>query len=122
MPNWEPNWQDVRWDHGAAEEAMAALRRTADLLDQMAQERARVAREATAEWRGRYREEFDAHFEQMQRRARELAEECRHAASRIAWADHQAYVEQKRREWDRERWRRETEAEERLRRQQQATS
>jgi hypothetical protein len=94
---------------------MAALRRTADLLDHTAQERSRVAEEATREWRGRYREEFDERLDRMLTRARELANQCRDAAARIAWADHQAYIEQRHREWERERWRREKEAEERQR-------
>ena len=123
MPNWEPNWQDVRWNHGAADEAIAALRHAADLLDQTADERSRVAGEATAEWRGRYRDEFDDHLEQMLRRARELTGEYRHAAGNIAKASQQVYEEQKRRERERERWRLEKEAEEReqRRRQQQGS-
>jgi len=119
MPNWEPNWQDVRWDHGAAQDAISALRRVADLLDQTAAERARVAQDATAQWRGRYREEFDEHLERMLRRAHDLARECREASNRIAQADQGAYEEQKRRERERERWRAEKEAEDRARQRQQ---
>lgn len=122
MPNWQPNWQDVRWDHGAAQEAVSVLQRTADLLDQTAHKRARVARDATEQWRGRYREEFDGHLAQMLRRAHDLARQYRDAANRIARASQQAYEEQRRRERERERWRREKEAEERaLRRQQQGS-
>jgi uncharacterized protein YukE len=113
MPNWSPNWQDVRWNHGAAEAAIAALRRAADRLDQTAADRVRVADEARAEWRGRYREQFDEQLGQTVRRAHELAGEYRDAANRIARADQSAYEEQRRRERDRERWRMEKEAEER---------
>ena len=123
MPNWEPNWQDVCWDHGAARDAISALRRVADSLDQTAAERARVAQDATEQWRGRYREEFDEHLERMLRRAHDLAREYRDASNNIARADQGAYEEQRRRERERERWRREKEAEERaLRRQQQGGS
>jgi len=122
MPNWEPNWQDVRWDHGAAGDAMSALRHAADVLDQTATERARVAREATEQWRGRYREEFDEHLERMLRRAHDLAREYRDASNNIARVDQGAYEEQRRRERDRERWRAEKEAEDRARRRQQGGS
>jgi len=116
MPNWQPNWNNVRWSWHAADETAAALRRMADLLDQTSHDRERVAREAQATWRGRYREQFDERLTEMISRAHDLAEECRRAASQIAWASQRAAEEQQRREWERERWRREKEAEERERR------
>jgi uncharacterized protein YukE len=122
MPNWNPNWQDVRWNHGAAESAIASLRRAADMLDQTAADRVRVADEARAEWRGRYREQFDDQLGQTVRRAHELAGEYRDAANRIARADQCAYEEQRRRERDRERWRMEKEAEERAKKREQGSS
>jgi len=119
MPDWEPNWQDVRWDHGAAGDAISALRRAADLLDQSAAERARVAQDATEQWRGRHREEFDEHLERMLRQAQDLARECRDASKQIAHASQRASEEQRRRERERERWRREKEAEDRAQQRQQ---
>jgi uncharacterized protein YukE len=120
MPNWQPNWENVRWNHGAAEAAIAALRRAADMLDHTTADRARVADEAKIEWLGRYREEFDGQLAQILRRAHELANECRTTASQIASASQRAHEEQNRRERERERWRMEKEAEERARKRKQS--
>jgi len=113
MPNWQPNWNDVQWDWGAAEEAIRALRSSADLLDSTSRERARLAEEAQAQWRGRYRKEFDSEFERIQRRSRDLAAQIRDSADRIASASHRAWEEQRHREAERQRWQREREDEER---------
>jgi uncharacterized protein YukE len=116
MPNWQPNWNNVRWDWGAADAAAAALRRAADLLNGTASERARVAAEAQAQWRGLHRDRFDSELAQVLRRAQDLADEYREAANRIARASQRAWDEQRHRERERERWRREKEDEERRQR------
>jgi uncharacterized protein YukE len=116
MPNWQPNWSDVDWDHGAAAAAIGALRRAADMLDQTTGQRERVAGEARAEWRGRYRDQFDGQFRQMVSCAHQLAEGYRDAAYRIARASQSAWDEQRWREEERARWYMEKEAEERARR------
>ncbi len=114
MPDWSPNWNDVRWDWGVAEDAIRHLRRAADLLEERTGERSRVAAEAQREWRGQYREEFDERLKEMVRRAREIADEFRHAADHISWASHRAWEEQQRRESARARWWDEKREEERL--------
>ena len=116
MPDWQPNWSDVDWDHGAASAAIGALRRAADMLDQTTGHRERVAGEARAEWRGRDRELFGGELQQMVNRAHQLAGEYRDAADRIARASQWAWDEQRRREQERARWYMEKEAEERARR------
>ena len=113
MPNWQPNWNDVVWDWGAANEAIAALHRAAGRLDESVGERQRVAGEAQAEWRGRYREEFDVDLNDLVQRAHSLAAEFRSTAARIASASEAARSEQSYRERERERWRREKQEEER---------
>jgi membrane-bound lytic murein transglycosylase len=113
MPNWEPNWHDVKWDHGAAAEAAHALESAAASLDESAHRRRQVADQAREEWRGRKREEFDMQLDKMLRRAAELAAEFRAKASEICRADQRAFEEQRRRELERERWRHEKEMEER---------
>ena len=104
MPNWQPNWNNVRWDWGAASAAASSLRRAADKLDATAQERQRAATEAQREWRGRYREEFDEQLRNMLRRATELAAEFRYMAHRIEQASQNAWAEQRHRESERRRW------------------
>lgn len=116
MPDWEPNRARVEWDHGAAEEAIAALRRAADKLDLTTGRREGVASEARVEWRGRYRERFDGEYQEIVNRARQLAGEYRDAANQIARASQAAWEEQRRREQEIARWEAEKAAEERARR------
>lgn len=116
MPNWQPNWENVRWDHGAAHAAVVALRRAAELLENAVAQKERAANEARAQWRGRYRDEFEERFSRLRNRARELSEQYRHAANQILRASEWAREEQRRREWDRARWWAEKEAEEAARR------
>ena len=81
MPSWQPNWNDVRWDWGAADDAIGSLRRVADLLEELTAERERIAFEAQRKRRGRYREEFDDHLRDLIQRARSLTEEFRYDLS-----------------------------------------
>lgn len=119
MPNWNPNWNNVRWNWGASNAAISALRSAADRLDSFAYERTRAAAEAQAEWRGGYRNDFDLRLQQTLGQSRDLANQLRDAANRIAQASQRATDEQNRRERDRRRWyeekRREEEEEERRR-------
>lgn len=115
MPNWQPNWNNVRWDWGAANAASSALRRSADKLNGYAHERANVANDAQREFRGRYSEEFDQQLRAMLTRSRDLAAEMRDAAGRIDHASSRAWDEQRRRDRDRERWWREKREEDRRR-------
>jgi uncharacterized protein YukE len=93
---------NVRWDHSAADAARAELKRAADLLRGTAGERSRAAQVATAEWRGRYREEFDADLRRILAEAEELASRFEAAAQRIDGASARAREEQRRRERERE--------------------
>lgn len=111
MPNWEPNWEDVRWDHVAAADAAAALERAALTLEHEAgQQRAAAARDA-AEWRGEHRRTFDERLQRLLSAAAELAERCRGLSGRVRGLDAQARAEQARREREREDWEREREEE-----------
>jgi hypothetical protein len=100
-------WDDVRWDHGDAAAAGAALRRAAAELRRTAAERGRAALSATAEWRGGHRVTFDEYLRRILGEAEELARQFESAAARIARASEQARAEQCRREREREREREE---------------
>lgn len=113
MPNWQPIWDDVKWDWGAANNAIQALRRSADLMENTARQRMGVAGQAKTEWRGRFRLEFDDKLRHMDHRAYVIASELRALAGRIASASEAARAEQSRREHDRARWYHEKEEEER---------
>lgn len=113
MPNWHPNWQDVRWNHDAANRAIAALRRIAEELERTAQERMAAARLASGDFRGPHADTFEAHVAEVHGRAHALAAYYREAAGRIAQASERARAEQLRRVQQRDRWRREWEDERR---------
>jgi uncharacterized protein YukE len=102
-----PNWQDVRWNHGAAEAAGGALRRAADEVERAAGERARAAAEAVVLWNGAHRRDFDERLAGLLAAARDLAAELRAAAAAIGHASQLAREEQARREREREQWERE---------------
>lgn len=113
MPNWEPNWEDVRWDHAAAADAAAALERTALTLEHQAgQQRAAADRDA-AEWRGEHRRTFDERLQRLLALSAQLADRCRGLGGRVRELDSQARAEQVRREREREDWERERERERR---------
>lgn len=116
MPNWQPDWQDVRWNHDASEQAASELRRVADEIDRACFERSRAAEQATREWRGVYRRKFDDELRDILRRGRALAEDYRAAAARIDAAAQRAREEQARRVQGRQRWRLEKEADDRRQR------
>jgi len=119
MPNWQPNWHDVRWNWDAAGAAARELRQTAERLEVSLVQRLAAAELASKEWRGPHRVKFDNDLDDLVRRGRRLAEDMRDGACRIDSASRRAYEEQCHRERERERWRREEreEREERERRQ-----
>lgn len=107
----------MRWDHGAAGQAIAALRRAAHEIERGAADTARSSWEIAAMWRGQHRATYDLRRRALEVEARDLAADCRAAAGAIAAADQRAREEQARREREREEWEREErEREERERR------
>jgi hypothetical protein len=111
VPNWQPNWQDVRWNYAAANLAAAELDRASDQLESTSNTRLQVSSAAATEWRGVYRRRFDQQVTASLRSAWQQAGEFRDAATRIRRATQWAREEQARREADRARWYREKAAE-----------
>lgn len=111
MPNWQPNWNNVRWNHVTADQAVSALRRVAQILRQTQIDREIAAQRAADEWRGPHRETFDNYCGDARGRSLELADAYDAAARQIAESSARATSEQRHREAERERWHREKDAE-----------
>lgn len=108
-----PNWQDVCWNHGAADAAIGALNRVASELERLAGERVRMAHSLLAEWRGKRRNEFDQRMRQFDHEDATLAQDLRWAAQEVARLSEMAREEQARRERERAEWEAEQERESR---------
>jgi hypothetical protein len=107
MSRWDrPNYEDVRWDHGAAAAATAALRHAATELEQAASDGERLAGAATRFWMGGHALTFAMRRRLLSTEARDLAADCRAAAAAVGAADERARAEQARREREREEWER----------------
>ncbi len=102
----EPNWEDVRWDQRAAEEAAGMLRRAAAEVEQLLAQETRHAEAVLAEWRGAARLRFEQGQAALRYELHALAAVCRGAAEQIGRASEQARTEQRRREREREEWER----------------
>lgn len=113
MPNWSPNRNKVKWDYGAASEAANELRRAAALLRETAARRRTAADAAKAEWRGRFRDQFDLDLSKMLSSAHDLADRMERKARDIEAASNRAHAEEKRRRDEIERWEREKREEDR---------
>jgi ABC-type transporter Mla subunit MlaD len=98
-------WDDVRWNWGASDAAIAELNRMADLLNGTASERRQVAAQAQALWLGVFRDRFDGELAGLLSQAQSLANDCRDAAGRIAQAAARAWAEEQRRLAARAAWR-----------------
>ena len=116
MPNWEPNWSDVKWDHAIAAETARKLDQLADSLDQLVVDRQRLAQDAQNGWQGRKRDEFDQKLAALQQQSKNVASGYRAKASLIRHQSIQAAAEQMRRNLSRLRWTAEVEAEKLLNR------
>ncbi|WP_129628980.1 hypothetical protein [Candidatus Oscillochloris fontis] len=108
-------WDRVRWDAGAAEAAMTALEQAAQQVERLATQRVDAARVMLREWRGPFRQQFDARLRQADAEDAALVADLRRARAELARLTQLAREEQARRDRARARW----EAEQRQRQQQQ---
>ena len=104
MPAWQPNWEDVRFDHAGAQEAALECDACAAFLDGRHVALGPAIAAARVEWRGLHRQRFDDETDLLDHEARGLADELRLTAARIRADADAARAEQRRRELDRERW------------------
>jgi hypothetical protein len=106
MPDWQPNWEDVDFDHAAAQAAVDECRLSAGALDTAftGVATAEATLDTDGAWAGPYRFDFDAAQPAMMTDAGDTAGALRRLANDIATAAVQAGAEQEQRERDRERW------------------
>lgn len=113
MPDWQPNWQDVAFDHARAAAAADACDRAAASLvltvDRLATVRTAATR--TADWTGRYAEDFDTEAAAAGGDAGTTRTALADLARQIRAAGVAATAEQGAREASRARWRVEAAAE-----------
>jgi len=107
VPNWQPNWQDVRWNWAAADYAAAQCDQRAENVDSCATVRRGVGDTASSDWRGSFHLRFEMQMLDSSRNSWSLAATLHDAAARIRRLSQMARDEQTHRERERERWRRE---------------
>ncbi len=112
MPEWQPIWADVRFDHAAASAASDHLRRTAASLGMAGEERAWLATAAVEQWKGRFRQRFDTELQRVQSEGSRLSGAMRILAAAIDAASVEVASEQTAREASRVDWYRQQAAEE----------
>lgn len=104
MPAWQPNWEDVRFDHAAAAEAADACRRAATTADAAGEGISAAAPSALQDWSGGLSDDFRRETPELGRELGDRREELNALAEQIAAAGAEARAEQLRRERARERW------------------
>jgi hypothetical protein len=118
VPDWQPNWEDVVFDHAAAQAAIDQCQLSAGALDTgfTGVGQAAMTLAASGAWTGSYRVEYDDAMGTLSTDAGDTAGDLRKLAAAIATAANKAETEQAERERDRARWRQEKDAEDEARR------
>ncbi len=89
---------DIRFDPGVASELAAAFRSTASVLESQCAERGRLVAEATLQWRGRYRDQYDQRLDGCLGNGRMFIEKLRETARMLDNAAVDVAAEQARRD------------------------
>ncbi len=111
MPTWQPNWTDVQFDYQAAYETIGNCYGCLAFLESRNHNLASARAQATREWRGRYREEFDTESARLDRFAFDVMSQLRAAVEGVYAEIASAELEQRIRIADRTRWEAEVRAE-----------
>lgn len=105
MPDWQPNWADVDFDHAAAEEAARRCRTTALAIDTGRDATEPSHRDAVADWEGRLCGQYRARWGRLTGALAALRDDLLALAEAIEAGAEAARAEQARRERQRDRWR-----------------
>lgn len=105
MPDWQPNWSDVDFDHAAATTAAEECRSSARALDTALGGLDGLP--ATDHWVGRYKDDWSADQTPTRTDLSGTRDDLRALARAIDRAAADARAEQAHRESERERWREE---------------
>jgi hypothetical protein len=109
VPNWQPNWADVDFDHAKAAVAAGACRTTAATIDNVLLGLGNLP--AVDHWTGRYKDDFMNEQSGMVADLLSTMADLRRLASQIERASTEAETEQAKRVADRMRWREERDRE-----------
>lgn len=115
MPDWQPNWEDVQFDYTAADEAVAACRSAATLIEASLNVEVGRLPKVTQDWSGPAREDFNSGSQQIRTLRGQVHEDLLRLIRDLKAAADYARTEQATRVADRERWRQEAQAERRQR-------
>lgn len=102
MPDWQPDWTDVAFDHAAATTAVEQCRASARAVDGALGGLAGLP--ATDHWVGRYKDDWSDDQGPTRTDLQGTAADLRSLATAIEQAAAGARAEQTRREQDRDRW------------------
>ncbi len=120
MPAWTPNWEDVRFDHGAAHQYSNVCRLTSTELRRIAATRVHLAAEAVIGWEGPSRVRFDRDGEKWTAAAEQAAMQLESIAASVDAAAAAAHQMQAARLAQRDQWHAELAAEQQAAEQQAA--
>jgi hypothetical protein len=117
MPNWDPNWEDVQFDHAAAQDAANECTLAAGALDNAATgaATARTTLTNNGSWYGAHQVEFHVAEENLRTEMGQTRLELLELARHIADAANRARAQQVFRESERARWNAETAVEDQAR-------
>lgn len=111
MPNWSPNWTDVRFDEAAAEQAAAACERAARLVREITARRAVMAAFALLGSQGPWQDQLHRRLRSIYGRSEEMESRLRAVAAALRDASARAHGEQASRVAERQRWQDESKVE-----------